>query len=218
MAFSVELLTAVGGIVAALAALAGVGLKVFNVWRKWNQEAAMRGMERAVEAMDLIYSALLRAQNHTSVQRSMVIEAHNGGGIPDSDTELKISVRIETPCYEIVPAKAMVQDHAVDLSYNAVLRKIMAERWVVFDVETMPDSWLKDFYRAHSIRSAYIRLAGFSASGMYYVAAQSVNAVAEADDLSAIKTHLSLAADRVVQCYRLSVYRDKRQRRWWQPW
>ena len=192
-----KFLESVEAVVAGLTALVSgiIGLSKMWAWfRRRRQRKARAGILAAGQAAHTIYAALSDALSDLPVQRVMVLECHNGGGVPQVDSQLKASIRYEIHGPGLPGVRDLMQDFPLDAAYNKLLLDLRGARFLELTPANMDDGFLKDLYVAQEVQKAYIAKVGYSETGMFYLAAQ---ALSTPDRPVVIRATLSLIAGRI---------------------
>ncbi len=186
----------VGGVIAAIVA----GLNLFTRLKRRRQRKVKDGLIDAGNAAHEVYAALLKLMNMLAVDRVMLIEAHNGGGIPRPGSPLKISVRYEVNNASLPPIRDGVQDHPVDRAYIQMILELTGAHFMWLRSEDMPAGWLRDLYTAQNVQTAALCVVGYSESGMYYLALQ---AIGRPTDTERFKANMDLAGSKIASLFDL---------------
>ncbi len=193
-----------GGIVTFLAGAVGLA----TLFRRWRAQRSRRRISASFDAAIEVYSVLQDLTSKALIPRVMVIKLHNGGGRLSRRSQHKISVLHEVHGEVLASIREAVQNFTIDHQYRTMLAQLQDIHFLELATAELPHSWLKSLYESQGVASGYLSLVGYSDTGMYFLAGQSVRDMT-ATETTRLRVEMGLAANAIAQ--RMGVSKDREE-------
>lgn len=106
--------------------------------------------------------------SETPADRAIIIKLHNGGSKLQTGMTKYISVINERHNKNVMEVAKDFQHYPIDANYMQMIHKLLSEKIIVANVDSMPEGMLKRRYRLDGLKCAIIFYLRETDGGLYY--------------------------------------------------
>lgn len=165
-----EIVENIEAIVGGLATILTVS---FTWWKKRQKARQAERFEQAlIETAELkieIAKKLDELKHSIKAPRVLLLKATNGGGLPNGEKPVYVTIYDEHNDSSITNIRDKVQKLPTDTAYNKMLLTILNKGCQFYETRDMEQGMLRTFYQGDGIICSYVQKVGTTLTGFWYL-------------------------------------------------
>lgn len=159
-------------ILGAMLGSGGLAVTILKLIEKWVDHRRQKASGRAILGGADIYEAMNKYLDATKAERVLLLYTSNGGGIPSPARPVYCSILYEVKNPNLNPIRSLFQQMPLDQGYTSMLKEVIVNGQADFNIEDMPEGFLKDLYLSEGVISSRITEVHRTEERYYYLSAR----------------------------------------------